>query len=141
MTDKEPQPPIIPNFEVDRDAALSWISSVSADVKLDELIVSPEGAATWQKVMGEHLHDVPEDQREDATKRLRQWYQPQLNADPTVHEKNTLLAVMAQEVEVELSANGTYLRMLLSGLRGIAYKAEDPEVTTRSQFMGLWVAR
>ena len=117
MADKEPHPSIIPNFESDREAALGWVNAVGGDTELDKLVVSPEGAALWQKVMGEHLHDVSEENMAKATEQWRYWYQPKLDADPGVREKNVLLANIANEVDVELSGNGIYLRNLLAGMQ------------------------
>ena len=131
---------VYPDFPEKRDLSLSWINTIGNDMEVDHLVLSKENGQLWQQILGEHLVDMTLDQREQALSEWKTWFKPKIDVDAEVIKKNLLLAKLADEVELELSANGIYLRELLSGLCDLASRSDNPEVTMRAQFMGIWVA-
>lgn len=124
-----------------RNSALEWVSQLARDTELDQQVVMRQGGKPWQKLKDKYVYGVPPEQYEAALAQWRQLYQHKLDSDPVVREKNLFLAFVANEVEEESSADGVYLRALLTSLNKSAQLAEDTEATRRAQFMGLWVAR
>ena len=142
MSEFDPKQSSTPESFVDaRDNALEWIKQLGYDFEIDMLVATPEGNTVWQKLMTKFVDSAPPESREDTLKQWRKINHPKINRDPRVREKNLLLASLANEVEEESSADGRYLRTLLTSFNESAKIADDEKAIRRIQFMGIWAVR